>query len=115
MQQLNGLEILGQKMKVYTDKPIDYSNMIDPAAVAGQITSGVEMAVVGPNGMSLTDEGGNDGLIMSSSARTNLMAKLGGGAFAQEVQTVVKQEVNPTAIIHPSSTPGSESPCLIFM
>jgi len=114
MQQLNGLDILGQKMKVYTDKPIDYTGLIDPAAVAGQITSGVETMPVGPNGMSLTDEGGNNGLIMSSSARTNLMAKLGGGAFAQEVQTVVKQEVNPTATIH-SGTPGSDSPCLLFM
>jgi len=113
MQQLNGLEILGQKMKVYTDKPIDYSNMIDPAAVAGQITSGVEMAVVGPNGMSLTDEGGNDGLIMSSSARTNLMAKLGGGAFAQEVQTVVKQEVNPTSATVPNVY-TIDSPCILL-
>eukprot|EP00495_Collosphaeridae_sp_1-RS-2012_P001626 TRINITY_DN1542_c0_g1_i1.p1 TRINITY_DN1542_c0_g1~~TRINITY_DN1542_c0_g1_i1.p1 ORF type:complete len:197 (-),score=43.11 TRINITY_DN1542_c0_g1_i1:196-744(-) len=87
--------------------------MIDPAAVAGQITSGVEMAVVGPNGMSLTDEGGNDGLIMSSSARTNLMAKLGGGAFAQEVQTVVKQEVNPTSAAVPNIY-TVDSPCILL-
>jgi len=113
MQQLNGLEILGQKMKVYTDKPIDYSSMLDPATVAGQITSGVDVSNVGPNGMSLTDEGGNDGLIMSSSARTNLMAKLGGGAFAQEVQTVVKQEVNPTSAAT-SSSASTESSCLLL-
>jgi len=113
MQQLNGLEILGQKMKVYTDKPIDYSGMIDPAAVAGQITSGGDMSVVGPSGMSLTDEGGNNGLIMSSSARTNLMAKLGGGAFAQEVHTVVKQEVNPTRAPAPH-TNATESPCILL-
>jgi len=87
--------------------------MIDPAAVAGQITSGTETMPVGPNGMSLTDEGGNMGLIMSSSARTNLMAKLGGGAFAQEVQTVVKQEVNPTPVV-PFGKGGAESPCLLF-
>jgi len=113
MQQLNGLEILGLKMKVYTDKPIDYTGMIDPAAVAGQITSGVGSSIVDPSGMSLTDEGGNNGLIMSSSARTNLMAKLGGGAFAQEVHTVVKQEVNPT----PSKAEGTvdlDSPCVLL-
>jgi len=113
MQQLNGLEILGLKMKVYTDKPIDYTGMLDPAAVAGQITSGGDLSAVGPGGMSLTDEGGNEGLIMSSSARTNLMAKLGGGAFAQEVQTVVKQEVNP-ALTAPSRTSELESPCILL-
>jgi len=109
MQQLNGLEILGLKMKVYTDKPIDYTGMIDPAAVAGQITSGV--GSVDPTGMSLTDEGGNNGLIMSSSARTNLMAKLGGGAFAQEVHTVVKKDANPTKS---EVATDLDSPCVLL-
>merc|ERR1719204_1836699 len=87
--------------------------MIDPAAVAGAITSGGEPLNVGPGGMSLTDEGGNNGLIMSSSARTNLMAKLGGGAFAQEVQTVVKQEINPTPQASALNL-EHDSPCILL-
>jgi len=93
MEQLNGLEILGNKMKVYTDKPTDNIGMIDASAVIGQITSGFGSSVkMDPSGLSLTDETGNNGLIMSNSARTNLMAKLHGGAFANEVSTVIKQE-----------------------
>lgn len=98
---------------MYTDKPIDYSGMLDPAAVAGQITSGMDSSIVDPSAMSLADEGGNEGLIMSSSARTNLMAKLGGGACAQEVHTVVKQEVNPQLAV-PSGTEGAETNCILL-
>jgi len=114
MEQLNGLEILGKKMRVYTDKPVDTIGMIDPSAVIGQITSGISSTVkVDPAGLSLTDETGNNGLIMSSSARTNLMAKLHGGAFANEVSTVVKKEEEQPKQPQVAAA-ASTSPCLLL-
>jgi len=115
MEQLNGLEILGKKMHVYSDKPVDTIGMIDPSAVLGQITSGLGSTPAVKTdsvGLSLTDEGGNNGLIMSSSARTNLMAKLHGGAFANEVTTVVKKE-EPAAVSLPQTT-AEATPCLLL-
>merc|ERR1719233_1677767 len=87
--------------------------MIDPTAVMGQITSGAATSVkVDPTELSLTNEEGNNGLIMSSSARTNLMAKLHGGAFANEVSTVIKQEEQTP--VQPQAVAASTSPCLLL-
>merc|ERR1719445_1224039 len=102
-------------MHVYSDKPVDTIGMIDPSAVLGQITSGLgstSAVKTDSVGLRLTDEGGNNGLIMSSSARTNLMAKLHGGAFANEVTTVVKKEEETP--VQPQAVAASTSPCLLL-
>merc|ERR1719319_1454478 len=80
MQQLNGLEILGLKMQVYTDKPIDYTGMLDPTALAQNIAGGASVPEIA-DGPSLAEDSGNGGLLLSNSARMGLMAKLSKGAF----------------------------------
>merc|ERR1719461_1896588 len=58
--------------------------MLDPTALAQNIT-GASVPGGVAEGVSLTDESGNGALLMSSSARVGLMAKLHGGAFANMV------------------------------
>merc|ERR1719461_325777 len=65
--------------------------MLDPTALAQNIT-GASVPGGVAEGVSLTDESGNGALLMSSSARVGLMAKLHGGAFANMVSTSEGQE-----------------------
>jgi len=93
LQQLNGLEILDAKMKLETDKPIEQLTALasDPLADAAAILGAAPNKVV-----SLEDEGGNGALTMTAAKRAQLMAKLHGGAFAQNVNDA-QQPYNPAA------------------
>merc|ERR1719336_351705 len=79
--------------------------MLDPTALAQNIT-GAQTATGIAEGVSLTDESGNGALLMSSSARTNLMAKLHGGAFANMVNTTSDTQAQPAEAAVPQATSG---------
>merc|ERR1712039_175018 len=94
-----------------TDKPIDYTGMLDPTALAQKVAGGASVAEMG--GPSLADESGNGGLVLSNSARMGLMARLSKGAFPDmpqmPSQTPVKQEGGPCLLLKNMFNPAQET------
>merc|ERR550517_982089 len=69
-----------------------------------------------PKVVSLEDEGGNGALTMTAAKRAQLMAKLHGGAFAQNVNEA-QQPYNPAAAAQPQAPPAPvmlPSTCLLL-